>query len=168
MRMRRSKLYFVAPIIAIELAIDCIAAVSVSNSDITTVNFGGNIDPVCKVRNNVKNRALNIDLTSTNRSKTNNVFIWCNTGQTNAQTTYESVNGGNLVNENGNTIPYLIQINQTLDNASLAVPQTVSQRAGSGINGSDKGRNIRVIPQVTGFEFAGTYRDTIQVTVAVN
>ena len=168
MRMRRSKLYIIVPIVAIELARGSLEAVSVSNGDVTSVNFGGDIEPVCKVRNNIKNRSLRIDLTSSARQKTNSVFIWCNTGQSNAQATYESLNGGNLVNENGNTIPYLVQIPQTLDNASLGVPQTVSQRAGSGINGSDKGRNIRVIPQVTGFEFAGTYRDTIQVTVAVN
>lgn len=168
MRTRLAKLYFVVPIVAIELTTGCLAAVSVSNGDIISINFGGDIEPVCKVRNNVKNRALNIDLTSATRQNTNNVLIWCNTGQSNAQTTYESLNGGNLVNENGNTIPYLIQINQTLDNSSLSVPQTVSQRAGSGVAGSDKGRIIRVIPQVTGFEFAGTYRDTIQVTVAVN
>jgi spore coat protein U-like protein len=168
MKIRLSKLWFIVPVITVEVAFSAMASISVSDDDTTQLDFGGNIDAICKVRTKVKSRAINIDLTSAPRQKTSNIFIWCNTGQSQAQATYESVNGGYLVNENGNTIPYMIQIPQTLDNTSLATPQTVSQRAGSGINGSDKGRNIRVIPQVTGFEYAGTYRDTIQVTVAVN
>lgn len=168
MRIRPYNVYFIISIIAQVLATSCHAAILVSNNDTTNVDFGGSIEPVCKVRTNYKTRSIELDLTSATRQRTSGIFIWCNTGQTNAQTTYSSLNGGNLVNENGNTIPYMIQINQTLNDTSLATPQTVSQRTGTGVNGDDKGRNIRVIPQVNGFEYAGTYRDTIQVTVAVN
>lgn len=168
MRIRPYNLYFIISIIALGFASSSHAAISASNNDTTSVDFGGSIEPVCKVRTNYRTRSIELDLTSNARQRTSGIFIWCNTGQTNAQTTYESLNGGNLVNENGNTIPYLIQIHNTLDDTSLATPQTVSQRTGTGVNGDDKGRNIRVIPVVNGFEYAGTYRDTIQVTVAVN
>ena len=168
MSIRLFNLYFTLPAIAIGLSISANADISVSDDDIALLEFGGSVNPVCKVRTNYRNRSINLDLSSSARQKTSGIFIWCNTGQSQAQATYESLNGGNLVNENGNVIPYMIQIPQTLDNTSLSTPQTVSQRAGTGVNGSDKGRNIRVIPQVTGFEYAGTYRDTIQVTVALN
>lgn len=168
MQFRVPILYKLILILFAGLSFPGFAAVSVSDDDNTLMDFGGSIDPVCKVRNNLKNRSLNIDLTSATRQKTNHVYIWCNTGQSSAQATYESLNGGNLVNENGHLIPYLIQIPQTVNDVSLATPQTVSQRSGTGVNGDDQRRNIRVIPQVTGFEYAGTYQDTIQVTVSYN
>ena len=168
MHPRLCKLFILLPTLWFIPVDDGNSAISVTDDNIALLDFGGSIDPVCKVRTNVKNRSLNLDLTSATRQRTSGIFIWCNTGQNQTQTTYSSDNDGFLVNENGNTIPYLIQIPQTLDNTSLATPQTVSQRTGSGTSGKDRGRNIRVIPQVTGFEYAGTYRDTIRVTVAVN
>lgn len=163
-----NKFYKLLPAICLLPISSNFAAISVTDDNTAELDFGGSIEPVCKVRTNFRNRSINLDLTSSARQRTSGIFIWCNTGQSQAQTTYSSDNDGNLVNENGNTIPYLIQIPQTLDNTSLATPQTVSQRTGTGTSGQDRGRNIRVIPQVTGFEYAGTYRDIIRVTVAVN
>jgi len=134
----------------------------------STFIVGGRIQALCKVRHNTKSRSLRLDLSSPQAQKTNHVYIWCNTGQSSASATYSSVNQGYLVNDNGNKIPYLISIPQTANSVSLATPQTVSQRAGSGTKGEDKRRNIRVIPQVNGLEYAGVYRDTIRVTVSFN
>ncbi|MCC2607419.1 Csu type fimbrial protein [Planctobacterium marinum] len=134
----------------------------------TSIEMGGTIEPTCKVRNNVKQRAVNLDLSSSRAQRTNNVFIWCNTGQSNAQATYNSLNGGYLRSENGDSIPYLFTVANTAANLSLTSPQTVTQRTGSGTAGKDKGRVIKVTPQINGFEYAGVYRDTIEVTVSFN
>lgn len=144
------------------------AVMSVQSNDSVSIDITGTIEPLCRVRNNVKSRATNLDLSTATMQKTNNVFIWCNTGQSAASATYESENSGNLVNENGNTIPYLITVPKSGSNLSLATPQTITQRAGNGVNGSDKGRVVKVKPQVNGFEYAGTYRDTIKVTISYN
>jgi len=139
---------------------------SETNENSTSIDMGGTIEPTCKVRNNVKQRSLNLDLSSSSAQKTNNVFIWCNTGQSKAQATYSSLNGGYLKNENGDLIPYLFTVANTASNLSLVTPQTVSQRTGSGKAGKDKGRVIKITPQVNGYEYAGIYRDTIEVTVS--
>lgn len=144
----------------------CLAAMSADSSDSVSLDMSGTIEPMCKVRNNVKTRSLRLDLTSNKAQNTNNVFIWCNTGQNNASATYSSLNNGFLVNEHNQTIPYLLTVANTARNLSLISPKTVSQRAGSGTKGKDKGRVIKIEPQVNGFEYAGTYRDTISVTVS--
>lgn len=144
----------------------CLAAMSANSSDSVSLDMSGTIEPMCKVRNNVKARSLRLDLTSNKAQNTNNVFIWCNTGQSNANATYSSLNNGYLVNEHNQSIPYLLTVANTARDLSLASPKTVSQRAGSGTKGKDKGRVIKVKPQVNGFEYAGTYRDTISVTVS--
>lgn len=145
------------------------AAISASETSQSQFGVGGTVEPQCKVRVKVRERSTTLDLTSATRQKTDNIFIWCNTGQNAATATYSSVNNGFMVNENGDKISYLIQIpNTTSSDVSLATPQTVSQRAGTGIDGTDRRRNVRVTPQVTGLETAGQYSDTIQVTVSVN
>lgn len=156
------------PLLALCLLANCYGAISVSHNDTTSVDIGGDIEAICKVRTKVKNRSINLDLSSATLQKTNLIYIWCNTGQSNAQTTYESLNGGYLVNENGNLIPYMIQIPLTLDETNFTSPRTVAQRAGTGVQGDDLKRTIKIRPLVTGFDYAGTYRDTIKVTVAVN
>lgn len=144
------------------------ANILLSDTATTSIDVGGEVLPICKVQNNVKSRATSLDLTSTAAQKTNNVFIWCNTGDNSASATYSSANNGNLVNENGDSIPYLVTIPNTESNFSLATAHTVTQRAGNGIDGNKKGRVVKIKPQVNGFEYAGTYSDTITVTVAVN
>ena len=152
------------------VALSCgsVASISVSDGQRTDIDVSGSIDPICKVSNNVRNRATKLDLSVSKRQRTNRIFIWCNTGQSTAQTTYSSLNQGYLVNANGNKIPYLVTIPQTISGADLTTPKTVSQRTGHGLKGQNKGRNVHIIPQVTGFEYAGTYRDTIRVTVSYN
>ena len=144
----------------------CYGAMSVSSGHTASLELAGNIVPMCKVRNNLKSRSLNLDLSSGKAQNSNNVFIWCNTGQSKASATYSSLNNGALVNENGDSIPYLLTVANTARNLSLTTPQTVAQRTGSGVAGKDKGRVIKIKPQVNGFERAGIYRDTISVTVS--
>ncbi len=132
------------------------------------LEFVGTIEPLCKVNARIRNRSIQLDLSSSTRQNTSNIRIWCNTGQSNATATYSSVNGGYLVNDAGNQIPYLMRIPKTTGNVALTSPVEVQQRAGSGIAGDHKGRVIQITPQVNGFEYAGVYRDTISVTVAVN
>lgn len=144
------------------------ANITVEDTDSTSFDLAGTILPECKVQARIKNRSTALDLTSATRQKTSNIWIWCNTGQSQATTTYSSLSGGYLVNEAGNQIPYLMQIPGTIGNVSLAQAQTVNQRAGNGTGGSHKGRVINITPQVNGFEYAGVYRDTIEVTVTAN
>ena len=99
--------YFTVPAIAIGLSISANADISVSDDDIALLEFGGSVNLVCKVRTNYRNRSINLDLSSSARQRTSGIFIWCNTGQSRRRQ-HESLNGGNLVNENGNVIPYMI------------------------------------------------------------
>lgn len=143
-------------------------AVSLASSANTEVEFGGRVDAICRANHNPKARSGNLDLTSSTRQKTNRVFIWCNTGQSNASTTYQSVNGGYLMNEYGDTIPYSVRIPQTIEDMRLTTEQTIQQRSGTGTTGEERGRMVWITPQVTGFETTGTYTDTIQITVSYN
>ncbi|XOV80548.1 MAG: spore coat protein U domain-containing protein [Aestuariibacter sp.] len=143
---------------------------NITNGDNETTSFdvGGTIQPQCKVKARNLNRAIGLDLSSATRQKTANIQIWCNTGQSQATASYSSLNGGQLVNEAGQKIPYLMQIPNTVGDVSLSQTQTVSQRTGTGIAGDHKGRVVKITPQVNGFEYAGIYRDTIEVTVSPN
>lgn len=143
-------------------------SVSLASNANTEFEFGGKIDAICRVNYDPKARSTSLDLSSTTRQKTNRVFIWCNTGQSNASTTYHSVNGGYLMNENGDAIPYTIRIPETVEDMTLTSAQTVSQHSGTGTAGDDKSRMMWVTPQVTGFESAGSYTDIIQITVSYN
>lgn len=143
-------------------------AVPLTSTANTEVEFGGSVDPICRVNHDPKARSGNLDLSSATSQKTNRVFIWCNTGQSNASTTYESINGGYLKNENGDSIPYSVRIPQTENEINLTSAQTVLQRSGTGIAGEDKGRMVWVTPQVSGFEYTGSYTDTILITVTYN
>lgn len=144
------------------------AALPTGSTNTAQIDFGGNIEPECKARTKVKARSTRLDLSSATMQKTNHVYIWCNTGQNSVQATYKSTNGGRLVNEQGDYIPYMIRIPETLQETNFISARTVTQRAGSGTEGNDLMRTVKIRPLVTGFENAGVYRDTIAVTVALN
>ena len=146
MRFRLQQFCLSIPLLALGFIADCYGAISVSHNDITSVDIGGNIEAICKVRTKVKNRSINLDLSSATLQKTNLIYIWCNTGQSNAQTTYESLNGGYLVNENGNLIPYMIQIPLTLDETNFThrEPSLSAPELGSG---DDLKRTIKIRPR---------------------
>lgn len=149
-------------------ALNANATISVSDTDQTSFDIGGQILPECKVSNYSPERSTSLDLSSSEAQTTASVSVWCNTGQGTASTTYASTNGGYLVNENGQQIAYSVDISGTANDLSLTSAQTVNQNAGSGVDGAEQTRTVSVKPIITGFEYAGTYSDTIEVTVSYN
>ncbi|XOV77500.1 MAG: hypothetical protein ACFHVJ_00230 [Aestuariibacter sp.] len=150
------------------VALTAQADIAVSDTDSTSFDIGGEIQPECKVSNSALNTATALDLSSTDAQTAANVSIWCNTGQGTASTTYSSQNAGFLVNESGKKIAYKIDIDGTANDLALTSDQTVAQQSGQGVEGADATKAVSIKPVVTGFEFAGTYSDTIEVTVAYN
>lgn len=146
------------------------AAIQVSHTEQTSFQIGGNIPAECKVNSTESVNSASIDLASTSAQEIASVEIWCNTGQSNASTTYASINNGVLVNDthSGEDIAYLIDIAETGSDMSLTSSQTVSQTASTGVNGTSTSRTISIKPQINGFEYEGGYSDTISVTVSLN
>jgi spore coat protein U-like protein len=142
-------------------------AISVSDTEQTSFEIGGEILPECKVSNQTLTGSNALDLTSSVSQAAANVFIWCNTGQSAATTTYSSANQGKLVHETAShQIGYELEVaGQVLD---LTQDRAVSQGAGQGTDGSDQSTTVSVKPLVNGFEYSGTYSDTIAVTVSFN
>lgn len=152
--------------IAAFTALTANATISVSDTEQTSFDIGGQILPECKVANNASESATSLDLSSTEAQTTASISLWCNTGQGTARTTYESVNGGYMVSEEGKKIAYAIDISGTANDLQLTSAQTINQVAGNGVEGAEATRSVSVKPLVTGFEYAGTYTDTIEVTVS--
>ena len=142
------------------------ATISVSDDDTTSFDIGGSIDAECKVSNYSPERSTTLDLASSTAQTTASISLWCNTGQGTARTTYSSLNNGYMVSEEGKRIAYSVDISGTTNDMLLTSAQTVNQVVGTGVDGARKTRAVKVKPLITGFEYAGTYRDTIEVTVS--
>jgi spore coat protein U-like protein len=142
------------------------ATISVDDTDTTSFDIGGSIEPECKVSNYSPERSTTLDLASGTAQTTASVSLWCNTGQGTARTTYSSLNNGYMVSEEGKKIAYSVDISGTANDMLLTSAQTVNQIVGTGVDGAQATRSVKVKPLITGFEFAGTYRDTIEVTVS--
>ncbi|SHH75071.1 Csu type fimbrial protein [Ferrimonas marina] len=143
------------------------ANIDVTATDNTSFDIGGTIAPTCKVDNFIGDRG-DLDLSESVRQNTASVSIWCNTGQATAKTTYSSLNNGFMEDANGNQIGYLVTVDGLFNDVDLTQDRSGNQLAGSGLNGGQQSRTVRITPQVTGFEYAGVYSDTISVTVAPN
>ena len=154
--------------LAVTTAFGASATISVSDTETTSFDIGGQIAPECKVSNFSPERSTTLDLASSEAQTTASISLWCNTGQGTARTTYSSVNGGFMVNENGKKIAYAVDISGTANDLRLTSAQTVNQLVGKGTDGAEATRAVRVKPLITGFEYAGTYSDTIEVTVSYN
>lgn len=157
-----------AAILSTVVALTAQADIAVTDTDTTSFDIGGEILPECKVSNSALSAATSLDLSSTDAQSAANVSIWCNTGQGTASTTYSSQNAGYLVNEDGKKIAYKIDIDGTASDLALTSDRTVNQQSGAGTDGADATKTVSIKPVVTGFEYAGTYSDTIEVTVAYN
>lgn len=144
------------------------ANISVTDGSSTSFDVRGEIQPECKVANQSSNQATQLNLQSQEAQAAGSVAIWCNTGQDTASATYNSDNDGYLVNDNGSRIAYNLSIESNNSDLNLNSPQTIQQQTGAGFEGDAVSRQLSVLPQVTGFESAGNYRDTIQVTVSYN
>lgn len=144
------------------------ANMSVTDGNTTSFDIRGEIQPECKVANQSVNQATQLNLQSQQSQAAANVAIWCNTGQDTASATYTSANDGYLVNDSGNRIAYNLSVESNNGDFSLNDPQTLQQQSGSGFDGQGLSSQLFVLPQVSGFESAGHYRDTIQITVSYN
>lgn len=155
-------------ILSITAAFSASAAIQVADTNETSFQIGGEILPECKVSSTALSGATSLDLGSTSAQDAASVSIWCNTGQENATTTYESTNAGFLVNAEGKKIAYKIDVAGEQTDIALTSATTIQQSTGTGVDASDETRTISIKPEVTGFEFSGTYSDTIEVTVTFN
>ena len=146
------------------------ASISVEHDNSTEFDIGGIIAPECKVNSTATDDALALDLTSTSAQNIASVEIWCNTGDQHISATYTSDNNGVLKNDthNGKDIAYKINVGSAHQDLSLTSARTVNQEAGSDVEGESVAKTISIEPEVTGFEYEGTYSDTITVTVAYN
>ncbi|BDX05958.1 hypothetical protein [Planctobacterium marinum] len=157
-------------IITTAAALNANASISVEDTNETSFDIGGEILPECKVNSTASNGATGLDLASTTAQDVASVEIWCNTGQSTANTTYSSANGGVLKNDthSGKDIAYLLDIADTSTGLSLTSDQEVSQSAGSDVEGASVAKTVSIRPQVNGFEYEGSYSDTITITVSYN
>ncbi|MBE1298985.1 MAG: hypothetical protein GJ680_03615 [Alteromonadaceae bacterium] len=144
------------------------AAVTEADTDKTSFNIGGQILPECKVTSFSPEQATSLDLSTSNSQTTANVSVWCNTGQSAANTTYSSANAGYLVDDTGNRIAYNVGVSGTSSELNLTSPQIIEQVAGTGNQGETQDTTVSIIPQVNGLESAGSYSDTIAITVSYN
>ncbi|MCC2607279.1 hypothetical protein [Planctobacterium marinum] len=155
-------------LLSVTAALNTNAAISVDDTAETSFEIGGTILPECKVNNTSSSGAMSLNLASTEAQGVATVEIWCNTGQSTANTTYESLNGGVLKNgtHSGEDIAYLLDISDTQTGIDLSTAQTVSQGSGADIEGASIARTVSIRPQVNGFEYEGSYSDTISITVS--
>lgn len=155
-------------LILLPVSSGAIAKISLDDTNETSFDIGGTITAECKVTNASTDAATALDLSSASAQSASSVSVWCNTGQNSANTTYASANDGYLINENGDRIPYNINVGEQTNNLSLTSPQTVQQVSGTGANGEALSSDVAILPQVNGFESSGAYSDTIAVTVTYN
>lgn len=161
------KLIKTVALLSVTAAINANATISVDDTNETSFEISGTILPECKVNSTAVTGATSLNLASTEAQSVASVEIWCNTGQSSANTTYESLNGGVLKNDthNGEDIAYLLDISDTETGVDLSSAQTISQGAGSDTEGLSVARTVSIRPQVNGFEYEGSYTDTISITV---
>jgi hypothetical protein len=157
-------------IVASFAALNANATIELSHTDTTSFDVGGSIAAECKINSTQAPGATSLDLASSNAQEVASVELWCNTGQSTARTTYSSLNNGVLSNGThaSQDIAYLIDIAETGSDLSLTSSQTVSQSSSTGVNGASTSRTVSIKPIITGFEYEGSYSDTITVTVALN
>lgn len=151
-------------------ALNANAAIKVTDDDKTSFDIGGTIKAECKINSTTLTGAATLDLKTAAYQDVATVELWCNTAQSTASTTYTSTNSGKLKNgkHSGQDISYLMDISQTQSDMNLSSAQTVAQSSSTGTKGDSTVRTISIKPQVNGYEYEGSYSDTISVTVALN
>ncbi|KZN43815.1 hypothetical protein [Pseudoalteromonas luteoviolacea] len=133
--------------------------------------FEGTIQPMCKTSSG-NNSVTDLKLDSSQQTQEiGTLDVWCNTGE-NATTEYTSANGGFLVANSGqgSKIAYTLNIGDTagIDLQTGAYKHTKATDAGTGTTGETKATSLKITPQSNGLNDAGTYSDTITVTVSPN
>ena len=159
-------------LVSVTAALNVNAAIDLEATNETAFQIGGQIEEVCKVTHSTNTLTSSIDLSSSQAQNIASVEIWCNNGQSSTSTTYTSSNAGKLINADhtGQDIAYLLDISNASNGTGLDLssPQTIAQTSGFGTSGSTEVSTVSIRPTVDGYEYAGTYSDTITVTVAVN
>ena len=149
-------------------SLPAIGQISVTDTNSAVFNIGGTIQPLCKVKSVAAAGASSLVIDATNATQDiGSLEVWCNTGR-NATTKYASANNGFLVDGN-NKIAYTLNVGNIASNVDLASEYTAANTdAGTDRNGTSKSHALKVTPQSTGLDYAGTYSDTITVTVSYN
>ncbi|MFC0118720.1 hypothetical protein [Pseudoalteromonas xiamenensis] len=134
-------------------------------------SFEGAVEPACKTSSGT-NTVTGLTLDASQKTQDiGTLDVWCNTGE-NATTEYSSANGGFLVADNaqGSKLAYTLNIGDTsgIDLQSGTYKHVKATVAGSGIAGETKATSLKITPQSNGLNEAGTYSDTITVTISAN
>ncbi|MCJ8272196.1 MAG: hypothetical protein MJK04_22705 [Psychrosphaera sp.] len=149
-------------------SLSAIAAISVTDTNSASFDFGGTIEAMCKVNStgSANASALVIDETNTTQD-IGSLEVWCNTGS-NATTKYASLNNGFLV-DGANKVAYTLDVGNFANNVDLSSEYTASAtEAGTDKTGTSKSHTLKITPLSTGLDMAGNYSDTITVTVSYN
>ncbi|TMP42842.1 hypothetical protein CWB96_05450 [Pseudoalteromonas citrea] len=133
--------------------------------------FEGTIEPSCKT-SSANNSVTSLKLDASQQTQEiGTLNVWCNTGE-NATTEYTSANGGFLVasNTQNSKIAYTLNIGDTadIDLESGAYQHIKATAASTGSTGETKATSLKITPHSNGLNDAGTYSDTITVTVSPN
>lgn len=144
------------------------ADISVSDTNTAVFNIGGTIEPMCKVKSLASAGAASLVIDENNTTQDiGTLEVWCNTGR-NATTKYASANNGFLV-DGANKIGYTLDVGSIASAVDLTSEYTASStNAGTGRNGASENHTLKVTPKSTGLDYAGSYSDTITVTVSYN
>ncbi|KJY92513.1 hypothetical protein CWB89_12270 [Pseudoalteromonas piscicida] len=146
------------------------AAVVETTGNEASFTFEGTIEAMCKTDSG-SNSVTNLNLDSTQETQEiGTLDVWCNTGE-NATTEYSSANGGFLVADNGKSskIAYTLDIGSTSGvDLQSGTYKHLTTLAGTGSAGDTQATTLKITPQSNGLNDAGTYSDTITVTVSPN
>lgn len=144
------------------------AGISVTDTNQAVFNFGGTIEPMCKVKSTASASAANLTIDQNNATQDiGTLEVWCNTGRS-ATTKYASANNGFLV-DGANKIGYTLDVGSFANAVDLASEYTAANTdAGADRNGTSKSHDLKITTKSTGLDYAGSYSDTITVTVSYN
>jgi spore coat protein U-like protein len=144
------------------------AEISVSDTNMAVFNIGGTIEAMCKINSTGSKNASALIFDETNtEQEIGSLEVWCNTGR-NATTKYSSANNGFLV-DGANKVAYTLDVGNFANNVDLKNEYTASAtESGTGNTGKSKSHALKITPQSTGLDMAGSYSDTITVTVSYN
>jgi spore coat protein U-like protein len=143
------------------------AGISVGDDNTAEFTFGGTIAKMCKVTSTNAETSTLVLGASPQTQPIGTMEVWCNTGS-NATTKYASANNG-VLKSGDNEIAYTLTVGSIKSDMSLTTEQTLSATAaGSNRAGDSEAHILQITPQSNGLDLAGTYSDTITVTVSFN
>ncbi len=148
------------PLIALALLLVGLAAAGDAGATTTgSIGISGRVDPNCYVVVTDQNRTLNLVGGTTNLTVAR-IGERCNSSR-GYTVTFNSLNGGAVVNANGSRIAYTMRYDgQTRSLTSSHV------RTRNGPQNTVRTRDFQVTVPANAQALAGTYTDTITVTIA--